>query len=143
MKSKFIGLFSALFVAFIAVISVGAISLNSIDYNSVPPKAVLYDDDRISSTASFDSTDFTTTKGSGNTIKIWYDNKENSSVKITLYKYGLFGTKDDVLVFKVSGNDNKYKEYTANKADSARYYINIEASYGDNITGYLRATQIS
>lgn len=145
MKKRIIGLLSsfALALTFSMVSPVGAISLNAIDYNAIQPRAVLYDNDRVSGNASFDSTDFTASKGSGKTIRVWYDNKERSSVTVTLYKYGWFGTKEDVLVFDVSGNSGHYEEYTASGADSGKYYINIESALGDDITGYLRANQVS
>lgn len=101
---------------------------------------VLYDDDRLGGKASVVSTDFTATDGSGNTISVWYDNQESSSVKVTLYKYGWFGMKDVVLEFDVAGNDDERKEYIASKA--SRYYVNISSNDGGNVTGHLQVNQI-
>lgn len=116
---------------------------DALDYNAPQPRPVLYSSSRFSGNASADSTEFTATKGSGTTIRVWYENQENSSVTVRLYKYGWFGLKSVVLEFDVSGNSNRFEEYTANGADTGKYYINVEASDGGVITGYLRANQIS
>ena len=142
MKNKIISLFLIFSLALFTLFSINILLDNIINYNSIESKSVLYNNNRVSSQASFVSTDFTASKGLGKTIGVYYKNQQNSSVKVTLYKYGWFGSKDNVLVFRVSKNDNKYKEYTSNGADNARYYIHIEASYGDDIAGYLRVNQI-
>lgn len=143
MKKRVTGLFLAIVLALSLGVSASAVSLNAIDYNAPQPRAVLYDNDRFSGKASADSTEFTATKGSGNTIRVWYDNQESSSVTVTLYKYGWFGLKEAVLTFDVSGNGDKWDVYTESGADSGTYYINVEANDGGNITGYLRANQIT
>ena len=53
---------------------------------------------------------------------------------------GWFGMKDVVLEFDVAGNDDERKEYIASKA--SRYYVNISANDGDNVTGHLQVNQI-
>lgn len=133
----------SLVMVFSMVGAAGASSRNAIDYNAPQPRAVLYSNSRFSGNASADSTEFTATKGSGTTIRVWYENQENLSVTVRLYKYGLFGLKSVVLEFEVSGNSSKFEAYTANGADTGKYYINVEASDGGDITGYLRANQIS
>lgn len=102
---------------------------------------VLYDN-RFLGNASYDTTDFTASKGAGHTIEIGYDNKESSNVKVTLYRYGMFGDKDNVVVFDVLGESQGLGKYKAIKADNSRYYVNIQAENGDNITGYLTVKQI-
>ena len=115
---------------------------NSLDYKKSNIGTVLYDNDKFGGEASGVTTDFTATNGSGNIISIWYDNQESSSVKITLYKYGLFGSKDIVFEFEVAGNDSQRKEYTEYSADSGKYYINVSSSYGGDIMGHLQVNQI-
>lgn len=132
-----------LILTFSLIVAVGTISQNLMNDHEAQPTVILYDNDRFCGKASSNSTDFTTSKGSGNTIRVSYDNQENAPVKVTLYQYGWFGTKNDVLVLNISGNDQGYQEYTASKADHAKYYVNVQAEYGDDITGSLRVNQIS
>lgn len=101
----------------------------------------LYGEQRISSEAAFVSTDFTATKGAGNTIGIWYNNREKADAKVTLQKYSFFGEKEGVLTFTVSGNNSGCTEYAEAEADGGRYCITIEAQNGGNITGCLKAEQ--
>lgn len=138
MKKRAIGLFLGL-----VMVLFGAISLTALDYNAPQSRAVLYDNNRLGGNASADSTEFTASKNNGDTICVWYENKANSSVKVTLYKYGWFGLKSNVLDFEVAGNSSKSEEYTASGANTGTYYINIQASDGGVITGYLRANQIN
>lgn len=142
MKKRNIGAFTTLALALSIGVSAAAISLNAIDYNASSPRPVLYDNDNVGGNASYDSTRFTATKGSGDTICVWYDNQNQLSVKITLYKYGWFGHKDTVLEFHVDGESADKGEYKASQADSGRYYINITSSDGGDIDGYLRANQV-
>ncbi len=104
--------------------------------------ADLYDNEYFSGHGSADTTEFTATTGSGNTIRVWYENHANSAVTVRLYKYGWFGLKDVVLEFAVKGNSAEYKEYTASGADSGKYYINVDSDDGGLISGYLRARQL-
>ncbi len=143
MKKRNIALFIVLVLTLSIGISVHAISLNAIDYNAPVPRTVLYDNDNVGGNASYDSTEFTATKGSGDTIRVWYDNKEKSSVTVTLYQYGWFGHKNAVLKFDVDGKSVNQGIYEASNADSGKYDINITASNGDIINGYLRANQSS
>lgn len=133
----------ALALVFSLGATAGAFSLNSIDYNAPQPRPVLYDNDRFLGNAEATSTEFTATSGSGNTIRVWFDNHERSSVTVTLYKYGWFGLKDNVLSFTVAGNNVASDTYTATGADSGKYFIKVAASDGGDITGYLRANQLT
>lgn len=137
-----LSLLFGLVMVFVVAGAVRSDPLNARDYNAPQPRPVLYSNSRCSGNASVDSTEFTATDGSGTTIRVWFENHENSSVAVRLYKYGWFGLKSNVLKFDVSGNDSDYKEYTASRADTGKYYINVQASDGGDISGYLRANQI-
>lgn len=142
MKKRYILLIAVMFALSIGICA-GVIHSSSVVYNKPKPMVVLFDDDNVGGNASYDSTEFASTKDSGNNIRVWYDNLNNLSVKVTLYKYGLFGNKDAVLEFEVDGESDNEKEYNSSQADSSKYVINITASDGGDINGYLRAIQIS
>lgn len=102
---------------------------------------MLYDNDRLGGNASVVSSEFTATDGSGSTIHIWYDNQEDTPVKVMLYQYGWLGFKTAVLEFEVAGGTAVGEDYTAIGANSGKYYICVQANDGGDITGHLRADQ--
>ena len=129
----------ALIVLF-AVVLAGAIHSRHVDD--------LYYEDTLNVTGPYSTAKLTAGPGCGGTIRVWFDNRSDTNVNVTVVKCGLL-SDDNLLIFSVTGGEQRWKEIFSSKADRYKYKILIEPSDETmkndeaDISGQLRVRQMS
>ncbi len=93
-----------------------------------------------SGTSSFNSGALDYQKGGGNTINVWYQNTNDASVSVILYRYNSYDT-EQILSFQVAAGEAAGMSCSGNSVAGETYLVRIEV-YESGI-GERRSPEIS
>lgn len=74
---------------------------------------------------SYSTPEIPAARNGGDHIRVWFENKCDKSVNVTLIRCGIFD-KNVKLMFSVGAGENEYKDYYDGKADRYKYKVLVE-----------------
>lgn len=144
MKMKrFLSLLLALVMTFALAAPAFAAEPDDGDPNEgIMPLGNIYkDEDVYNSTGTYESTRFASVPGNGKYIKIWYANRSDHDVTITLYRTDKAGYVASKVVKANDYKDDNVLWYIGSDTEHVTYYVRIHANDSNTVIGYLSILQ--
>lgn len=101
--------------------------------------AVEVDSNIFDEAGDYRTLEFACASSNGSTLRIFYRNESDHECTVTLFKYGLFGTKSDVGHQTIPAGSEK--QFSYDRPGGKTFRIRVNSTDGGEVEGYLQASQ--